>query len=323
MHQTKWALNCSKTLPSCLLVVPCCCKEWLFLSVCDVICLVVCLSVAGPPTWKHDFWAAQAILSNLHKQNFSFFHFFFHPKFHLQKYFFTFTHLCISRYFMPSWVLKKFRPTPNFFSPKIFLQRAVGETRPNTMLPSILVFIVLQISLFVKFLLHLCIYKALQSSFLMPWWSSNNIPWKPMNTVFTLGDQFPWEITVWWLESEDRIAWEIKKIHGRSRDSTPQTVNQNLPFLHSAVGAMILSNFPEWPRPWGRASNSSTGFDLWQESQTLWWTSFWVGTLSEKWFFSRKDFQTLKQEVQTSPGAIQSPVFFPSLFCGWFHCNFL
>ncbi len=39
---------------------------------------------------------------------------------------------------MLSWVLKKIF-TPNFFSPKIFLQWAVGEARCDTMLPSILV----------------------------------------------------------------------------------------------------------------------------------------------------------------------------------------
>ncbi len=52
--------------------------------------------------------------------------------------FFTFTFLCISRYFMPSWVLKFFF-TPIFFSPKFFLQWAVDEARRDTMLPSILV----------------------------------------------------------------------------------------------------------------------------------------------------------------------------------------
>ena len=53
------------------------------------------------------------------------------------KKFSTFTFLCISGCFMSSWVLKKIHP--QFISPKIFLQWAVGEARCDTMLPSILV----------------------------------------------------------------------------------------------------------------------------------------------------------------------------------------
>ena len=119
-----------------------------------------CLSMAGPlphplplscPPPKHDFWAAQAILSNFcfwekkkkltHTSIFFFYpKFFFHPKlFFIQN--------CFSSqfFFLP---LKKFSHFHFFnafldvlcypecsknFSPKIFL----GEARHDTMLPSI------------------------------------------------------------------------------------------------------------------------------------------------------------------------------------------
>ena len=51
--------------------------------------------------------------------------------FHLQNFFPTFTFLCISGCFMPSWVLKKVF-TPNFFSPKNFLLSCGwSKARPN------------------------------------------------------------------------------------------------------------------------------------------------------------------------------------------------
>ena len=83
-----------------------------------------------PPTWKHDFWAALAILSSFSfsEKNLNIFHpnFFFTCK----KFSSSFTFLSISGCFMPSECSKK-------FSPKIFLQWAVGEARRDTMLPSI------------------------------------------------------------------------------------------------------------------------------------------------------------------------------------------
>ena len=42
---------------SCFLVAPCCCKERLYLPLCDVICPVVHGRTSLPP-WKCDFWAA-------------------------------------------------------------------------------------------------------------------------------------------------------------------------------------------------------------------------------------------------------------------------
>ena len=100
-------------------------------SVMSSVRLSVCPSVAGPlppPCQKCDFWAAQL---SFFGKSFS----------HLQKNVPTFTLLYISGCFMPSWVLKK-NFTPNCFSPKIFL----GETRRDTMLPSISSFQSLRLS---------------------------------------------------------------------------------------------------------------------------------------------------------------------------------
>ncbi len=52
--------------------MPCCCKEWLYLSLCCVILLSSCSwqdpstvsTTTTTTTWKQDFWAAWAILSN-------------------------------------------------------------------------------------------------------------------------------------------------------------------------------------------------------------------------------------------------------------------
>ncbi len=77
-------------------------------------CLSVYPVVHGrPPLLKHDFWAAQAILSNF---CFQIFFFFFIQNFFPRKFFSPpnkfsrFHFLCISRSFMPSWVLKKISP---------------------------------------------------------------------------------------------------------------------------------------------------------------------------------------------------------------------
>ncbi len=88
-------------------------------------CPVVCLSVAGPPTPKRDFWAVQAILSN-----FCILEFFF------QMFFFT---------------QNIFSPPKKFFSLSLFYafldvschpecSNSVGEVGRETMPPSILVF---------------------------------------------------------------------------------------------------------------------------------------------------------------------------------------
>ena len=84
----------------------------LHMSLCDVSgCLSVCpfQETPPPPPTKCDFWAAQAILSNFHfqKKKKKKIQIFFSPP----KKFPTFTFLCISGCFMPSWVLKrKFHP---------------------------------------------------------------------------------------------------------------------------------------------------------------------------------------------------------------------
>ncbi len=54
-----------RTTDASFSVVPCRCKERLYLSLCDVSCLSVLGRTHQPPP-KHDFWAAQAILSNFH-----------------------------------------------------------------------------------------------------------------------------------------------------------------------------------------------------------------------------------------------------------------
>ena len=88
-------------------------------------------TVATTPPLKTWFLGSSGNFKQLlflEKQFFFFSKFFFH----LQKNFPTFNSLCISRCFMPSWVLKK-TFTQNFFSLKIFL----GQERRDTMLPSI------------------------------------------------------------------------------------------------------------------------------------------------------------------------------------------
>ncbi len=87
---------------SYFLVERCCCKERLYMSLYDVIC----------PSIPFFFSPLKIICH---------FHFFMH---------FWMFHAILS-------AQKKF--TPIFFSPKFFLQWAVGEARHDTMLPSILV----------------------------------------------------------------------------------------------------------------------------------------------------------------------------------------
>ena len=95
-------------------------KERLYLSLCDVIQLSVCLW-QDLPRPKHDFWAAQAILSNFYfwgKNNCS--NFFFIPNFlfHLQK--FWMFHAILS-------AQKKCHP--KFFSTPIFFWVKQGATQ--------------------------------------------------------------------------------------------------------------------------------------------------------------------------------------------------
>ena len=109
------------------LVVSCRCKERI-LHVTLQCHLSGCQSVPGPPP-QCDFWVAQVILSNFNFQNFTF-QFFFH----LQKC----SHFHFFMHFRMSHAILRAR---NFLSPKIFLQWAVGEASPDTMLPSNLVFL--------------------------------------------------------------------------------------------------------------------------------------------------------------------------------------
>ena len=105
----------------------CDCHRFTFcLSLCDIVHPSSCLWQRPP--WKGDFWAAQAIWSNFHFQNFFFFtQNFFHPKF-----FFT------SKKIFPLSIFYAFLDIlccpecSKKFSPKFFL----GEARRDTMLPS-------------------------------------------------------------------------------------------------------------------------------------------------------------------------------------------
>ncbi len=139
LNKTPKIFWCLSEIQKDLFLVAPCCSQGATLQVTltcpPVVCPVVCpgRTSAPPPTPKlppkHDFWAAQAILSNFcfwKKKNwhtpqnffcpkFFFIQNFFHSKFffiqifffHLQKNFPTFTFLCISGCFMLSWVLKK------------------------------------------------------------------------------------------------------------------------------------------------------------------------------------------------------------------------
>ena len=111
-------------------VAPCCCKGRLCLSLCYVLRLFTVHGMTPPPPpsplQKHDFWAAQAILSNFHFFQIFFqlffyliiFSIFFSPKFffHLKTNFPLLFFLDVSSY--PE--CSKTNLTPNFFQPKFF-----------------------------------------------------------------------------------------------------------------------------------------------------------------------------------------------------------
>ncbi len=131
--------NITSGVTLCFLVTPCCQWQQGATPLVTLRCLLSiwfgCLSVCGitpRPSLKRDFWAAQAILSNFCFQNFFVLPNFYHPKF------FSPPKIVLScSLFMHFWMFHAILTA--IFSPKFFLQWAVGEARCDTMLPSILV----------------------------------------------------------------------------------------------------------------------------------------------------------------------------------------